>query len=197
MRGTKSTPLRWITILTPLPTAYQWGELAERYEETARAEEAFGWWIAHRATFFPSPTFKIWPSPWRLFSSASIACCFASERATRSSSSYSTICAGGPKEAQCYLHSLRPKVPIAELIEKAQTIDEAWEQAREPLRAQEGRQQRHRRCGHRWCPRRVLAQQEVEDERRLQEALLHCRELRIPYSDRHLRDALLPVVSVS
>src|SRR6185436_16260531 len=32
----------------PRPTTYQWGELAERYEEMAKAQEAFEWWQRNR-----------------------------------------------------------------------------------------------------------------------------------------------------
>ncbi len=176
--------------IEPQPTAYQWGELAERYEETARAQEAFEWWIAHRSILsvadvqalaeavaaiqqrFNRLLFRIGardPFQQQLFDDLRV----------------------WAKEAQCYLYSLRPKVPIAELIDKAQSIDEAWEQAREPVRALEGRQEAVETVIQ-MVSAPDFGQQEEQDEARLQEALSHCKDLRIPASDRRLRDALLP-----
>jgi hypothetical protein len=118
--------------LSPPPTAFQWGELGERYEETARAQEAFDWWYAHQA-MLPNPAvqpvaeavaavqqrfnrllFRIGardPFQQRLFDSLR----------------------AWARESQCYLHSLRPKVPIAELIERASTLEGAWQNARDAL----------------------------------------------------------------
>ena len=176
--------------LDPLPTAYQWGELAERYEETARAQEAFEWWIAHRNVLsvtdvqalaeavaaiqqrFNRLLFRIGardPFQQQLFDDLRV----------------------WAKEAQCYLYSLRPKVPIAELIEKAQSIDEAWEQARIPLHAQDERQKAIETVLQ-MVAHSDFGDHEDEDATRLKEALANCRELKVSPVDRRLRDALLP-----
>ncbi|MCS6776813.1 MAG: hypothetical protein RMJ43_15190 [Chloroherpetonaceae bacterium] len=120
--------------LSPGPTAFQWGELADRYEEMARAQEAFEWWMEHRAVLsmdlvqpiaeaiaavqqrFNRLLFRIGardPYQQRLFDSLRL----------------------WAREAQCYLYSLRPKVPIAELIDRAATLEEALRRAVEAVSA--------------------------------------------------------------
>lgn len=118
--------------LSPGPTAFQWGELADRYEEMARAQEAFEWWMEHRSVLsmdlvqpiaeaiaavqqrFNRLLFRIGardPYQQRLFDSLRL----------------------WAREAQCYLYSLRPKVPIAELIDRAATLEEAFRRAVEAV----------------------------------------------------------------
>jgi hypothetical protein len=179
--------------IEPMPTAYQWGELAERYEETARAEEAFEWWITNRAVLSVTDVQGLAEAVAAIQQRFNRLLFRIGARDPFQQQLFDDL-RSWAKEAQCYLYSLRPKVPIAELIEKAQTIDEAWEQAREPLRAIEERQ------GAVEAVVELVAapdfgEREAEDEKRLQTALLHCKELRIPFSERRLRDALLPWAS--
>lgn len=176
--------------LDPRPTAFQWGELAERYEEMARAQEAFDWWQENRAMLtvadvqplaeavaaiqqrFNRLLFRIGardPFQQQLFDDLRV----------------------WAKEAQCYLQSLRPKVPIAELIERAATIESAWEQAAQPMREVERRQETINMVIS-MVSEPDFGENPEQDEARLQEALLACRDARIPASDRRLRDALLP-----
>ncbi len=176
--------------IEPLPTAYQWGELAERYEETARAEEAFEWWITHRTMLSVSDVQNLAESVAAIQQRFNRLLFRIGARDPFQQQLFDDLRIWA-RDAQCYLYSLRPKVPIQELIEKAQTIDEAWEQARTPVKAVEERQQAIEDVvGMVAAPQ--FGEQEHADEQRLQTALLHCKELRIPLSDRRLRDALLP-----
>ena len=176
--------------IEPLPTAYQWGELAERYEETARAEEAFEWWITHRALLNVADVQNLAESVAAIQQRFNRLLFRIGARDPFQQQLFDDLRIWA-KDAQCYLYSLRPKVPIQELIEKAQTIDEAWEQARIPVRAVEERQQAIEDVVGMVAESR-FGEREQEDEQRLQTALLHCKELKIPFSDRRLRDALLP-----
>jgi hypothetical protein len=116
--------------LNPPPTAFQWGEMAERYEEMAKAQEAFDWWNS-QLTSLPLSTVQ----------PIAEAVAAVQQRFNRL---LFRIGARDPfqqrlfdnlrywaRESQCYLHSLRPKVPIAELIERASTLEEAFRNARE------------------------------------------------------------------
>lgn len=174
----------------PLPTAFQWGELAERYEETAKAEEAFEWWIANRAILSVADVQNLAESVAAIQQRFNRLLFRIGARDPFQQQLFDDL-RYWAKEAQCYLYSLRPKVPIAELIEKALTIDEAWEQAREPVRAMDERQQSVDAVVD-LVAAPGFGANEADDEARLQAALLHCKELRIPASDRRLRDALLP-----
>ena len=42
------------------------------------------------------------------------------------------------REAQCYLQSLRPKVPMMELVERAMTLEPAWANVRAALEENQG-----------------------------------------------------------
>ena len=176
--------------IEPLPTAFQWGELAERYDETAKAEEAFEWWIANRAILSVADVQNLAESVAAIQQRFNRLLFRIGARDPFQQQLFDDL-RYWAKEAQCYLYSLRPKVPIAELIEKALTIDEAWEQAREPVRALEVRQQSVDSVIE-LVSSPGFGEHEIEDEERLQAALMHCKELRIPASDRKLRDALLP-----
>ena len=177
----------------PLPTAFQWGELAERYEETAKAEEAFEWWIANRSVLSVSDVQGLAESVAAIQQRFNRLLFRIGARDPFQQQLFDDLRVWA-KEAQCYLYSLRPKVPIAELIEKALMIDEAWEQAREPLRALEERQHSVEAVVE-LVSVPGFGANEAKDEAHLQAALLHCKELRIPASDRRLRDALLPWAS--
>jgi L-rhamnose mutarotase len=116
------------------PTAFQWGEMAERYTEMARAYEAYQWWrenehlltvgdlqplveaIAATQQRFNRLLFKIGsrdPFQQQLFDALRL----------------------WAREQQCYLHSLRPKAPIQELIERAASLEAAWEMGRAALKS--------------------------------------------------------------
>lgn len=176
--------------LEPRPTAYQWGELAERYEEMARAQEAFDWWHRHESELsvqeieplaeaiaavqqrFNRLLFRIGardPFQQTLFDALRV----------------------WAREAQCYLHSLRPKVPISELIERASLLEDAWDRAGEPVAALTQRQQSVENVLQ-LVSHPGFGSDTERDEEALRAAVLACRALRIPPSDRTLRDGLLP-----
>jgi hypothetical protein len=176
--------------LDPRPTAYQWNELAERYEETARAQEAFEWWLAHRNIITVVDVQPLAESVAAIQQRFNRLLFRIGARDPFQQQLFDDLRAWA-REAQCYLFSLRPKVPIAELVEKASALEGAWEQARAPIAAANRRQQ---------AVEDVIAlvsdpnfgEDFQQDERRVQDALARCRELNIPASDRRLRDALLP-----
>jgi hypothetical protein len=176
--------------LDPRPTAYQWGEMAERYEEMARGQEAFEWWQKHRNTLsvtdiqpmaeaiaaiqqrFNRILFRVGardPFQQALFDELRI----------------------WAREAQCFLQSLRPKVPTGELVERASMLEAAWEQAREVVLEEERRWQTVDRVVALVTDPEFGSAGE-QDEERLREAVWECKQHRIPASDRRLRDALLP-----
>ena len=115
--------------MEPRPTAYQWGELSERFQEMATAQAAFHWWRRHSGEV---PVTEIQPL------AESVAA--IQQRFNRL---LFRLGARDPfqqqlfddlriwaKEAQCYLHSLRPKVPIAELVDRSATLDPEWARLR-------------------------------------------------------------------
>ncbi len=176
--------------LDPRPHAGQWAEMTERYEEMARAQEAFDWWQRHK------PQLKV-PDVQGLAEAIAA----MQQRFNRL---LFRIGATDPfqqamfddlrtwaREDQCYLYSLRPKVPMQELIERAMTLDISWDRARQPILEEERRLQ---------VVENVLTlvsepefgSDPERDERRLHNALVECKNMRIPASDRRLRDALLP-----
>ena len=175
--------------IDPQPTAYQWGELAERYEEMAQAQEAFEWWNRHRAVLtvgdvqplaeavaavqqrFNRLLFRIGardPFQQRLFD----------ELRTWA------------KEQQCYLHSLRPKVPMNELAERAASLVPTWEVARLVVDGENFRQTVVENIITLTSQPDFGAQE--HDGHRLREAVWDCKQQKIPASDRRLREALLP-----
>ncbi len=111
--------------IDPKPTAYQWGELAERYQEMTTAQAAFTWWRRHENDV---PVSEIQPLAEAV---AAIQQRFnrllfrLGARDPFQQQLFDDLRAWA-KEAQCYLHSLRPKVPIAELVDRAATLDPEW-----------------------------------------------------------------------
>ena len=178
--------------LDPRPTAYQWNELAERYEETARAQEAFEWWLAHRNIITVVDVQPLAESVAAIQQRFNRLLFRIGARDPFQQQLFDDLRAWA-REAQCYLFSLRPKVPIAELVEKASALEGAWEQARAPLAAADRRNHLIdalvAMAGH------ADFGADPEDEKRLQDALSLCRDAHVPASDRRLRDALLPWAS--
>jgi hypothetical protein len=178
--------------LDPRPTAYQWNELAERYEETSRAQEAFEWWLAHRNIITVVDVQPLAESVAAIQQRFNRLLFRIGARDPFQQQLFDDLRAWA-REAQCYLFSLRPKVPIAELVEKASALESAWQQAKAPIAVAERRVQ---------LVDEVIAMvarpdfgADAQDEKRLQDALARCREAHVPASDRRLRDALLPWAS--
>ncbi len=176
--------------LDPLPTAYQWGELADRYSEMAEAYHAFEWWNRNWADLTVQEVQPL-----------AEAVAAIQQRFNRllfrigARDPYQQILFDDlrtwAREAQCYLHSLRPKVPIAELIERATTMKSAWENAQKPVQEARVRGRLLDRL-EQMTGAEMFGEAGIEDELRLHELLLECREAKIPASDRRLREALLP-----
>jgi hypothetical protein len=176
--------------LDPRPTAYQWNELAERYEETARAQEAFEWWLAHRNIITVVDVQPLAESVAAIQQRFNRLLFRIGARDPFQQQLFDDLRAWA-REAQCYLFSLRPKVPIAELVEKASALESAWEQARAPIAVANRRQQAIEDVIA-MVSHRDFGEDFQQDEKRVQDALAYCRELNVPASDRRLRDALLP-----
>ena len=180
--------------IEPMPTAYQWGELAERYDDMALAFEAFIWWNQHWTELTVSEVQPLAEAVAAIQQRFNRLLFRIGARDPFQQMLFDDLRVWA-REAQCYLHSLRPKVPIAELIERAGGLDEAWEQARQPVAALS-----HRQVAIDNVLKMVqepdFGQHGDEDEEALRAALLRCREFKIPASERSLRDALLPWASL-
>ncbi|HZT43274.1 MAG TPA: hypothetical protein VFA07_13980 [Chthonomonadaceae bacterium] len=180
--------------LEPHPTAYQWGEMAERYLEMARAQEAFIWWIRHRGMLQATEAQPL-----------AEAIAAVQQRFNRL---LFRIGARDPfqqqlfdelrtwaREAQCYLHSLRPKVPMVELIERASTLEAAWQNARQPIAEEELRRQAVDNVIA-LVGRQDFGTDPEHDADRLRAAVWECCSMQVASTDRRLREALLPWASL-
>lgn len=114
--------------LDPPPTAYQWGELADRYGEMAQAQEAFLWWRSQSQLVVADiqPLAESVAAIQQRFNRLLFR---LGARDPFQQQLFDDLRAWA-REAQCYLHSLRPKVPIAELVDRAATLEAAWQGAR-------------------------------------------------------------------
>ncbi len=176
--------------LDPRPTAYQWGELAERYLEMARAQEGFEWWQKNRNLLAVSDVQPLAEAVAAVQQRFNRLLFRIGARDPFQQQLFDDLRTWA-REDQCYLYSLRPKVPMAELMEKAATLEDAWERARVPVADEEFRQQ---------LIDNVIAllsepdfgEHGEHDEDVLRESLWECKNHRVPASDRRLRNALAP-----
>ena len=122
--------------ISPTPTAYQWGELAERYEEMAQAQEAFDWWNENSHILMLTEIQPVAEAVAAVQQRFNRLLFRIGARDPFQQSLFDNL-RSWAKEAQCYLHSLRPKVPIAELIERASSLDTVYGMAREALAAKQ------------------------------------------------------------
>ena len=180
--------------IEPMPTAYQWGELSERYDEMALAFEAFIWWNQHWTELTVSEVQPLAESVAAIQQRFNRLLFRIGARDPFQQMLFDDLRVWA-REAQCYLHSLRPKVPIQELIERAGGLDEAWDQARLPVAALNQRQVSIDNV-LKMVSESDFGQHGEADEEALRAALLRCREFKIPASERSLRDALLPWASM-
>ena len=176
--------------LDPRPHAGQWAEMAERYEEMARAQEAFDWWQRHKP-YLKVPDIQGLAEAVAAMQQRFNRLLFRIGATDPFQQALFDDLRTWAREDQCYLYSLRPKVPMQELIERAATLEASWDRARMPVIEEERRQQAVENV--------ITLVSETEfgsdperDERRLHTALVECKNMRIPASDRRLRDALLP-----
>lgn len=176
--------------IEPMPTAYQWGELSERYDEMALAFEAFIWWNQHWTELTVSEVQPLAEAVAAIQQRFNRLLFRIGARDPFQQMLFDDLRVWA-REAQCYLHSLRPKVPIQELIERAGGLDEAWDQARIPVSALNQRQVSIDNV-LKMVSESDFGQHGEADEEALRAALLRCREFKIPASERSLRDALLP-----
>lgn len=180
--------------LVPRPLASQWAELADRQEETARAQEAYEWWMAHSHQLTIAdlqPLAEAVAATQQKFNRMLFR---VGARDPYQQILFDNLRAWA-RESQCYLFSLRPRVPMAELIDKASRLEMAWEQARIPVEA---------------ATRRAMVVDNLvalvsdpnfgsdpeQDEARLHEALLRCQSIGVSALDQRIRDALAPWVSL-
>lgn len=176
--------------LDPRPTAYQWGELADRYEDMARAQEGFEWWQRNRnllTVMDVQPLAEAIAAVQQRFNRLLFR---IGARDPFQQQLFDDLRTWA-REDQCYLFSLRPKVPMAELVEKAARFEDAWERAKIPVAEESHRQQLIENVIT-LVSEPQFGEQLERDEERLRESLWECKNHRIPSSDRRLRDALLP-----
>ncbi len=172
------------------PTAFQWGELAERHEETARAQEAFEWWVENRERLTVQDVQPLAESVAAIQQRFNRLLFRIGARDPFQQQLFDDLRMWA-RDAQCYLFSLRPKVPIVELVDKATKLDAAWDQARLPLAAAEGR-------GHAVEALIQLVNQpdfgsDVEKSAaELADVVIQVKMVNTPATDPRLRAALLP-----
>jgi hypothetical protein len=176
--------------LDPRPHAGQWAEMAERYEEMARAQEAFDWWQRHKA-FLKVPDIQGLAEAVAAMQQRFNRLLFRIGATDPFQQAMFDDLRTWAREDQCYLYSLRPKVPMQELVERAATLEASWERARQPVIEEERRQQAVENVIT-LVSEPEFGSEPERDERRLHTALVECKNMRIPASDRRLRDALLP-----
>ncbi len=176
--------------LDPRPHAGQWAEMAERYEEMARAQEAFDWWQRHKS-FLKVPDIQGLAEAVAAMQQRFNRLLFRIGATDPFQQAMFDDLRTWAREDQCYLYSLRPKVPMQELIERAATLEASWDRARQPVIEEERRQQVVENVVT-LVSEPEFGSEPERDERRLHTALAECKNMRIPASDRRLRDALLP-----
>ncbi|MCW3096137.1 MAG: hypothetical protein JWL77_1755 [Chthonomonadaceae bacterium] len=176
--------------LDPRPHAGQWAEMAERYEEMARAQEAFDWWQRHKS-FLKVPDIQGLAEAVAAMQQRFNRLLFRIGATDPFQQAMFDDLRTWAREDQCYLYSLRPKVPMQELIERAATLEASWDRARQPVIEEERRQQVVENVIT-LVSEPEFGSEPERDERRLHAALAECKNMRIPASDRRLRDALLP-----
>jgi len=167
--------------LDPRPTAYQWGELAERYMEMARAQEGFEWWQRNRNLLAVSDVQPLAEAVAAVQQRFNRLLFRIGARDPFQQQLFDDLRTWA-REDQCYLYSLRPKVPMAELMEKAATLEEEYRQRlvdsvitllAEPDFGEHG----------------------AHDEDVLRDSVWECKSHRVPANDRRLREALTPWAS--
>ena len=176
--------------LDPRPHAGQWAEMAERYEEMARAQEAFDWWQRHKASL-KVPDIQGLAEAVAAMQQRFNRLLFRIGATDPFQQALFDDLRTWAREDQCYLYSLRPKVPMQELIERAATLEVSWDRARQPIIEEERRQQVVENVIT-LVSEPEFGSEPERDERRLHNALAECKNMRIPASDRRLRDVLLP-----
>ncbi len=176
--------------IEPRPTAFQWGELAERHEETARAQEAFEWWVENRERLTVQDVQPLAEAVAAIQQRFNRLLFRINARDPFQQKLFDDLRVWA-REAQCYLFSLRPKVPIAELVDKASRLDAAWDQARAPLAAAEGRGQAVEHLVE-LTEDPCFGENFAEDSEKLAEAVLQTKQAGTPASDPRLRASLLP-----
>ncbi|MCW3051576.1 MAG: hypothetical protein JWN14_746 [Chthonomonadales bacterium] len=176
--------------LDPRPHAGQWAEMTERYEEMARAQEAFDWWQRHKS-YLKVPDIQGLAEAVAAMQQRFNRLLFRIGATDPFQQAMFDDLRTWAREDQCYLYSLRPKVPMQELIERAATLEASWDRARQPVIEEERRQQVVENVVT-LVSEPEFGSEPERDERRLHNALAECKNMRIPASDRRLRDALLP-----
>ncbi len=179
---------RDFTLETP-PTVFQWGELAERYEEMSRAFEAFLWWHEHSGDLTLMDVQPLAEAVAAIQGRFNRLLYRVSSRDEFQQQLYEGL-RSWAKEAQCYLYSLRPKVPIDELTERASTLDEAWDKARQPVLLADQRLKTLEHLGN-LLATSGFGEEPQRDAERLRIVLQRCKELRVPAQERRLRDPLV------
>ncbi len=179
--------------IDPRPTAYQWGELAERYIEMARAQDGFEWWQRNRNLLAVSDVQPLAEAVAAVQQRFNRLLFRIGARDPFQQQLFDDLRTWA-REDQCYLYSLRPKVPMAELMEKAATLEDAWTRARAPV-IDEERKQRLVDSVITLLAEPDFGEHGAHDEEVLKETLWECKSHRVPANDKRLRDAVAPWTS--
>jgi hypothetical protein len=179
--------------LDPRPTAYQWGELADRYNEMARAQEGFEWWQQHRHLLAVSDVQPLAEAVAAVQQRFNRLLFRIGARDPFQQQLFDDLRTWA-REDQCYLYSLRPKVPMAELMEKAATLEDAWDRARIPV-ADEERRQTLVESVIALVSEPDFGEHGDHDEDVLREQLWDCKNNRVSPADKRLKEALAPWTS--
>jgi hypothetical protein len=178
------------TALDPAPTIYQWGELADRYNEMGRAFEAFLWWKENGNDLALADVQPLAEAISAIQGRFNRLLYRVNSRDQFQQTLYEDL-RSWAKDAQCYLYSLRPKVPVEELTERSATLEEAWDRAREPVHLADQKKKTLEHLGH-LVTSHGFGEEPQRDAERLRIALHRCKELRIAATDRRLKEVLLP-----
>ncbi|MDE2126181.1 MAG: hypothetical protein KGJ62_06300 [Armatimonadetes bacterium] len=112
--------------------SFQWNEAATRYEDMAYAQEVFDWWMSHRdqvAHADAQPLAEALAATQQRFNRLLFRIGAYDPYQQRMFDALRTWARTTP----CYLFSLRPKVPLGELTERAGQLKPAYERAQELL----------------------------------------------------------------
>lgn len=114
--------------LVPSPTAFQWGEVAERYQELADAQFVYEWWDRHRAEIGVADVAPLAEAIAAIQQRFNRLLFRVGARDPFQQRLFDTLRTWA-REAPCYLYSLRPKAPLSELAQRAATLESAWQRA--------------------------------------------------------------------
>ena len=176
--------------MDPRPTSSQWAELADRHEETAIAQDAYDWWMMNKNFLTVTEVQPLAEAVAAVQQRFNRMLFRVGARDPYQQQLFDNLRTWA-RESQCYLFSLRPRVPMAELVEKSARLESSWEQARIPVQ-----NAIHRDVVIDSMVSLITAPEFgsnlEQDAPRLRESLLRCHEMGVVFTDKRIREALAP-----